>query len=383
MESCYQLAIRLEKDGDRTTAKELLQNVCQNNFPKACKALERLSIPEQKASTASGSPPRPAAPLPPLDGTLRADLDRDGRAETVGWQKSSSSELGDFYRLLVFDDDGSLLWKGPGKADETDPLTFFSLDTGISLPQILADFDLDGSMELLAPVAQSDVSPTYYRKLRWRGDRFEALLPNALMLKPGSGDRFVWKTVLRPEGTWVSKLSPAGNNLYRAEVTRMSGEGETSMGEVLIEFVRGGAIIRRVTHPLSRVGGEQGDAAPPASEPAVAGPLPAAPPPTHSSAVYRARIGRQDHFNSRGIRLKNPASILRQDRANFYRRRGDPEDRPDPYFRTRAARNSIEHMPILPVNVSHRTLRRLLLNGTPLLEINVTPRELKVRVLER
>jgi hypothetical protein len=59
-------------------------------------------------------------------------------------------------------------------------------------------------------------------------------------------------------------------------------------------------------------------------------------------ARYRAVIGVDDLFNSRGVQLFDPAAVIQQDRANFHRfglrQRGDQGD---PFFGDRSARARI------------------------------------------
>ncbi len=313
------------------------------------------------------------------DKKLQIDIDKDGKLETVLWKKFSTTELGDFYQLMVLDDDGSLLWKGPEKADDTDPLVFYALDTGVSLPQILVDFDLDGNIELLAPMAQSDVSPTYYRKLRWRGDHFEPLLQSALMFDIDSKNRFVWKLAMGAGGTWVSKLSRTKRGEILAEITQMRDYGGVDMGEVSIVFDTKGAIVKRVLRPPAKVGGDtvtspfEGS---PSANSVVQVPVP-------KSNTYQAKISDRDHYNSRGVRLRNLASVLRQDRANYYKYGGDRRDQPDRYFSSIDNRNAMERIAINPVGISYRALKDLVVHGTPLLKIEIEQSRLNVRVIER
>ena len=310
---------------------------------------------------------------------LFADIDHDGKTETIAWKKFSTTELGDFYQLLVFDDDGSLLWKGPAEADDTDPLVFYALDTGVSLPQLLTDFDLDGNIELLAPMAQSDVSPTYYRKLRWRGNHFEPLLQSALMYDIGSNNRFVWKQAIGVGGTWVSKLTRAKNGEIGAEITQMRDYGGVDMGEVSLIFDTKGAMVKRVVRPPEKVGEDT------VTSPFKQSPLPddTAETPVQKSNTYQAEISDRDHYNSRGVRLRDLASILRQDRANYYNYGGDSRDQSDRYFSSIDNRKAMERIRINPVGVSYRALQYLVVQGTPLLEIEIEQSRLNVRVIER
>ncbi|MDD2450849.1 MAG: SH3 domain-containing protein [Sulfurovum sp.] len=183
-------------------------------------------------------------------GRLEGDIDKDGKTETIAWKKFLTADRGDYYQLLVFDDDGSLLWKGPEEEDEGNPYIYSSLDIGISLPELLMDIDNDGYTELLAPELQSDVSPVYYRKLRWRGSYFEPLLSNALMLTVEESNRFVWKRTSKPYGTWVSKLTPYGDGLVKADVTVYQKDQSVGSGVALLQFDREGANVYRWIEPL-------------------------------------------------------------------------------------------------------------------------------------
>jgi hypothetical protein len=185
-----------------------------------------------------------------LDGRLEGDIDKDGEAETIAWKKFLTADLGDYYQLLVFDDDGSLLWEGPKEKEKESPYIYSSLDIGVSLPELLIDIDNDGYTELLAPELQSDVSPVYYRKLRWRGSYFEPLLSNALMLSPQEPSRFVWKRTSQPYGTWVSKLAPYGDGLVKADVTVYRKDQSVGSGVVVLQFDREGASVYKWIEPL-------------------------------------------------------------------------------------------------------------------------------------
>jgi|GEM_PF-800246 len=58
---------------------------------------------------------------------------------------------------------------------------------------------------------------------------------------------------------------------------------------------------------------------------------------------YIARIGPDDYYSSRGVRLQSVAEILQQDRANVHRfGLKDPEDQYDNYFRTVSRRRLID-----------------------------------------
>lgn len=273
MEGCYQAGVVYwtgeGADKDIKAARSLLEISCDGGYDTACVALHTMNGED------SVEKPIKAEVLPAvkkkrrytghIDGKLRADIDRDGKEETVAWKKFASVDLGDYYQLLVIDDDGSLLWEGPKKQDYEDPLVFFYLDYGRSLPQLLMDVDQDGFVELLAPMAQSDVSPTYFRKLRWRGSYFEPLLSNALMQSASQPRHFDWKTTQKSYGTWISKLTPYGNGLVKANVMKYRKNGGVRMGTALIKFDRRGATVDRWLKPMSGANDSGSSSVPPAA----------------------------------------------------------------------------------------------------------------------
>jgi hypothetical protein len=95
---------------------------------------------------------------------------------------------------------------------------------------------------------------------------------------------------------------------------------------------------------------------------------------------YVARIGPQDHFNSNGVRLDNAAAIIRQDRANLYRfGRGDAEDELDSFFRSQENRAAMEQM--LRAGATASSAERAIVNGTPLINVQIFPNYVLVTVI--
>ena len=96
-------------------------------------------------------------------------------------------------------------------------------------------------------------------------------------------------------------------------------------------------------------------------------------------AEYTARISPGDRVNSQGDSLTTVAAILRQDRANFHRFDGaDPEDEADTDFSTQEERGRFERM-IQRGQVSAET-RRAILNGTPLIRVQIFSEHIVVSV---
>jgi hypothetical protein len=92
---------------------------------------------------------------------------------------------------------------------------------------------------------------------------------------------------------------------------------------------------------------------------------------------YVARIGPDDHYSSRGVRLQKVAEILRQDRANLHRfGLGDPEDQYDSYFRLASRRSRIARY--YRRGIIEPGLASEILYGNPLIRVEVYPGSLVV-----
>ena len=289
-------------------------------------------------------------------GELFADIDHDSRLESVQWRKFATNDMGDYYQIQVIDDNGELMWRGPGKLRDDHPYIFSSLGIGVSLPELLFDIDRDGYVELLAAEHQSDVRATFFRKLRWTGRTFEVLPSQALMMRKPESDYFSWVSRERTHGIWVSKFRRvARRDLVKADVTYYDRNGLWKGGVALLRFTSGGAVVHRWIKPLA----------------------------VPSKNKYRARLSYADHRNSRGMVLDSVADILQQDRANFYRRGGDTEDQSDPYFNSGTERSTIRLLRINPVGMSYDRWKSIILYGNPLIEVEVYSNQLNVRILQK
>lgn len=86
--------------------------------------------------------------------------------------------------------------------------------------------------------------------------------------------------------------------------------------------------------------------------------------------TYIARIGPDDHFNSRGVRLKSFAAVIRQDRANYHKfGRRDAEDEYDSFFSSKANRARMERM--LNNGTSTGSARRSIINNQPMIRVKI------------
>jgi hypothetical protein len=95
---------------------------------------------------------------------------------------------------------------------------------------------------------------------------------------------------------------------------------------------------------------------------------------------YTARLSARDHFNSNGQRLREPAAIIRQDRANFYvYGLRDPEDQPDSYFSSKANRARLEQL--LANGRTTREAISAVVNGTPLIRVDIYEQGVTVTIV--
>jgi hypothetical protein len=309
--------------------------------------------------------------------SLAADLDRDGRAEQITWEKFATTEDdGDFYRVLVTDNDGSLLWESPSLTDTENPLVFGSWHFGISLPELAADIDGDGAIELVAPAPQSDVSPTSFRTLRWQGGRFVVAHMGILLETPRGSGQYPWSQTDQWQGAWISSfegINPDGSLLvavfaYVDETTR-AGKANVIPGPKGFQLRDWAVPLKSLSDPQTSTPTGQSPPSPP-------------PPPAQGNPkVYHARLSTGDHFNSKGVRLEEVSAILRQDRANFYKGNGDPEDNAEPFFSTTGSREQMQTMTPVAVGAREGIWRETIINGSPLVEIEIAPKVLKVRIL--
>ena len=291
--------------------------------------------------------------------------------EKIDWVKFAETEdEGIFYQVRVTAKDGGLLWEGPKVADIENPLVFGDWHFGLSLPDLAADIDGDGIVEMLTPAPQSDVSPTYFRVLRWKGGRFVPAPSGLLLESPKGSGKYPWSNGEDFQGRWISafkKVEPDGS--LRVEVFEYMGGASVRVGEALVVVTAGGFEVKSWPVPMKVLTD-------------MPSPEPSNPPLKGGVVVYRARLSAVDHLNSAGVRLDKVADILRQDRANYYKGKGDADDGPDPLFRTLSARNGMDTRKAVPVGSRDAEWRSSITKGTPLVEVEVTDSALRVKIIE-
>ena len=98
---------------------------------------------------------------------------------------------------------------------------------------------------------------------------------------------------------------------------------------------------------------------------------------------YIARISADDHQASDGYPLDSAAQCVRQDRANWHKfGSGDAEDQGDDFFDSTAARARFEKMLLKPGAMTQAT-QRAIMNGEPVVEVEVYRNSVRVNVIGR
>lgn len=97
---------------------------------------------------------------------------------------------------------------------------------------------------------------------------------------------------------------------------------------------------------------------------------------------YVARISDRDHQASDGYALDNAAQMVRQDRANWHKfHRRDSDDEADGWFRTNDQRADLQRMLERGGAMSSST-KRAIVNGEPLIQVDVYENSVRVSILE-
>lgn len=97
---------------------------------------------------------------------------------------------------------------------------------------------------------------------------------------------------------------------------------------------------------------------------------------------YVARISERDHHASDGFALDSAAQMVRQDRANWHKfHRRDSDDEGDDWFRSNDDRADLQRMLERGGAMSSST-RRAIVNGEPLIQVDVYSRSVRVSILE-
>jgi hypothetical protein len=249
-----------------------------------------------------------------------APLGPGGATCKVSTVNVATTDLGDYFQLVVSDESGKRIWAGPRQPDEQNPLVFGAWHFGVSLPEIVADVDGDGAIELVAPEPQSDVSPTGWRVLRWTSAAFTPARTGTLVESPKDSGLFPWGRVDTIPARWVSRFESMSDGHLTAEIAEYA-ESNVRQGRALLAPKPAGYQLVKWLKPLAPADGLK--------------------------VGYVAEIGAEDLKSSGGKRLTKLGEVLRQDRANVHKfNRKHPGDTVDTYFASPAHREELERVPI-------------------------------------
>lgn len=98
---------------------------------------------------------------------------------------------------------------------------------------------------------------------------------------------------------------------------------------------------------------------------------------------YVARISDRDHHASDGYELGSAAQMVRQDRAYWHKfGSGDPDDEGDRWFASNAQRARLQAM-LEQQGAMSQSTRRAIVNGEPLIQVDVFRNSVRVSILDR
>lgn len=143
---------------------------------------------------------------------IKVDLNGDGAMEKIESKKTSSSDFGDFYQLVVRDAGKKVIWSSPVTDDASQPFAFGSWNIGESLLQAAGDIDGDGAIELVVPAPRSDVSPPRFRIFRWEKQTLVYKFAKNLAGPGKEGGKVGWTESPRDSDFWVEEWMKKGED---------------------------------------------------------------------------------------------------------------------------------------------------------------------------
>ncbi len=287
---------------------------------------------------------------------LFGDVDGDKKIDAVIWKPFDKNST--IFKLVIVDSKMNILWQTPKNVSYNDPYFIgFPWDAGSKEPTILLDINGDFKDELLVYNAGCDVSPNGFLIFSIKNEKLR-VKDIGMLVYNKKKERFRWykgdidqfKRVM-----WIDSfnrrvgkkeaLATIFSTFYR------KNEFIVEYGEAYVKVDKNGATIKKWSIPLHT-----------------------------SHQEYVAKISKKDHFNSKGEKLTSIRDILQEDRANFYKGKGDKEDGGDGFFSTFKARKKIKSMWIIPVDISYNRLREKILKEEPIINVVVKGGKLYIRL---
>jgi len=284
-----------------------------------------------------------------------SNLDRDKDIEAVITKPYKKSKYNNFYRLLVIDDNNKILYQSPKVKDIDDSFSLGEYDCGISMPEVVVDIDKNRRSDILIPLPQCDISPTYYKSFELNQYNSSAKVKYLNSLVLVGKEYFKWR---EPKNigniTWVMEFKRAlTKDIVVAKIFSVKNNNYYS-GLATLKLIKGGAKLLNYMLPMHNIKKE----------------------------AYIAKIGPKDHNNSKGEPLKDMRDILIQDRANFHNGIRDEGDEDSNLFKSKKSREKIKRSWIIPVNTTLSNLKYQIINSNPKIEVVVKRNKLYIYLLE-
>lgn len=298
--------------------------------------------------------------------TLTAGLNGSGKPCTITRRVAAKDGDNTFHQVIVSDADGRILWRSPDVRDTDHAFAFGEFDFGSSLPEFAGDLDRDGTVKMLVPAPQSDVSPTFFRVFRWNGSAFEPQFSRAITGQARKGALLSWTGNPRNGDYWVQRWHGASvDGGWIVDLVALTKDNQIFMGTAVLVPKKGKFQLLRWIHTPLKLS------------------TAAEPKPVESGAAansYRARLSALDHVNSSGGELKRISDILRQDRANVHRStHRDPEDQVDGRFAEAAQREALATMRVRVIGGATAVNR--IVNGAPVVKVTINGDEVRVEIV--
>jgi len=180
---------------------------------------------------------------------LRADVDGNGRDDTVQLQAVGDASSAEIARLVVVSDRSQTLWEGPATRSRAsslpDPLTF-SLKQGQRAPlEVLGDVGPDPGLVLVAEVGRTRAGVPVLRMLRWTSDEFVLAREGVLQEEPYGTGTFVWQTPNREAYGWIGRFLAAQDDGTCVVEIRRLGKPSVESGFAAVKPTRSGYHVTR------------------------------------------------------------------------------------------------------------------------------------------
>lgn len=178
------------------------------------------------------------------------DLDHDGEDELLTFELVERFDFGEEYQARVTRG-GETIWTSP-RSKERGAHTFGMWADGIVFPELLADVDADGSIELVVPMLRSDVSPAGFNIYRWIHNEFRLIWRGQLMEMTADSGSYRWTHTVQSDGRWIDQFVQCNRDgTVDVRVVETGPGSHCRSGMASVYPVANGYGLREWLNPLS------------------------------------------------------------------------------------------------------------------------------------